>query len=245
MKSQAQRNRLLPGVFILALLIGFGSFGTANALTISQTLYTPELRSTGSSTSSSNTLSFEKFNSILENGHIGILNNITITMAGSVLADFSIQNTGNTTVNVNSNIAGQLLLSLAGNDIITLEKGSWVYTSKNGLAAGATYIKNDQLGTGSESTTLTSSSDLALFTGTGSIDLQAYSNLMVSTGISGGTDYINASKAWAQEGITVTYDYTDGGVPPVPEPATLLLFGSGIAGLLGYGYNKKKSSNIS
>ena len=43
--------------------------------------------------------------------------------------------------------------------------------------------------------------------------------------------------------LTVTYTYTgDDTLPPVPEPATVLLFGTGLAGLIGYSIRKKKQN---
>ena len=232
----------LPVFFFLALFVLCSN--VANALTISQTLYTPTLRDAGSSPPVNSTLSFQQFNTTLENGNLGILNSVLISLEGNVLADFSITNTGATTVNVNSNISGDLRLRLAELDIITLTSPSWVFTSKNGLTAGSTWTANNKLSsTASDETTLTSSSDLALFTGTGLVDLFAYTDLMVTTGISGGTDYQNNSQAWAREGVTITYDYTDSGNPPtVPEPATLLLLGSGIGAVAFLKRRKTKMS---
>ncbi|NVN97961.1 MAG: PEP-CTERM sorting domain-containing protein [Geobacteraceae bacterium] len=199
------------------------------ALTITQSLSSPNLGGSGASPPVNANLAFQQFNTILANGNVGILNSVDISVNGQVRADFSIKNTSAVQVNINSNISGDLLLSLEGVDVITLSSGSWVSTTKNKLASGATWTTNNSLSQiASDSTTLTGSTDLALFTGTGLVDLLVYTNLMVSTGISGGTDYINSSQAWAKENVTITYNYTDGGPPAAPEPGTILLLGSGI-----------------
>jgi hypothetical protein len=43
-----------------------------------------------------------------------------------------------------------------------------------------------------------------------------------------------------QQSFAFTYDQDGGGSDPVPEPATLLLFGTGLAGLIGSKIRKKK-----
>ena len=49
-----------------------------------------------------------------------------------------------------------------------------------------------------------------------------------------------ASLQWAIAGIKGEVRINANAVAPVPEPATMLLFGTGLAGLAGFSFKRKK-----
>ena len=234
-------SRTLLKVLFLFVLFVVGAPANAAALSITQTLSTPVGRVGGAKPPLNQTLSFQQFNSVLENGYVGRLDNVVISVSGTVLSDMTLKNTGSTTVNLSGNIAGDMYLSLAGRDLIDLYSGAWASTLVKNVAPGVTAIRNDLGSTVTDETTLTSLSDLTLFTGTGLISFLAYTDFMTTTGTSGGsTDFETTVSTWAWEDVSLTYYYTELPPAPVPEPATLLLIGSGMGVLSFLGRKKMK-----
>jgi len=216
------RIGFLIGLFFLCLT------NTGYALTIVQNLSTPSGRDDDAKPPLDTTLSFEQFNPILENGHLGILDSVYISMTGTVLSDVSLTNTGSSPVTLTANIEGDMYLELAGTDIIYLFDNSWIYTRATNVQPDQTIYRDDLTSSNEDSVTVTGASERALFTGTGLISLRAWSEFLTTTGTSGGSDFITIVSTWAWEDVTVTYNYTDSGSPPVPEPASILLMGIGI-----------------
>jgi hypothetical protein len=98
------------------------------------------------------------------------------------------------------------------------------------LAQGASGAYGPFSMTGSlASQTYSSPVDLALFLGNGDLDfvLSTFSNTVFTS--SGGNNFSTTSVNTADATIAITYNYT----PPVPEPGTLGLFGTGLLGLAG------------
>ncbi|MGA3161620.1 MAG: PEP-CTERM sorting domain-containing protein [Terracidiphilus sp.] len=86
--------------------------------------------------------------------------------------------------------------------------------------------------TGSAPTETINVAYLTVFEGAGSLFFDATS--VSGYSFSGGGNNQNATISNDDSGtVTVTYDYTPGSPPIIPEPSTLTLFGTGLLGLAG------------
>jgi hypothetical protein len=153
---------------------------------------------------------------------------VTISVKGNVLSDVTMQNTASVASYLSATIGGNMLLNLNGETVVDIFNPLWRY-SRIPVAGNTSVDLNNVTNSLSGQAVLDSASYLSLFTGTGNIDFLATTIFETGTTTSGGsTDFITTVRAWAWEDVTITYDYTDSGSPPVPEPGTILLLGSGV-----------------
>ncbi|MCO6418139.1 choice-of-anchor E domain-containing protein [Siccirubricoccus sp. KC 17139] len=214
---------------VAALCISLMS-GTAWAATISYTGSLPQ-----SETDLAESLAFTRFNPTL-----GTLTAVSFTLAGEAHGDYGVENRNRNARDITVTLS--VTLSLMRPDATPLVISIPQTVSLLGLAAydqatdfaGGSGASGVLQASRSESATTSAASDLALFTGLGTIFLPiaAEGNSRVEAG-GNVSSYIDTSAA-AQ--VTVTYTYT---APrpivtrptPVSEPAGLALLGAGLLGL--------------
>jgi hypothetical protein len=101
------------------------------------------------------------------------------------------------------------------------------------LGAGDSIALGPYTSSDNESNPLITGANLLLFEGSGNLDF--YMETLSSDGYNatGGANVSLNEVTDASGTITVTYDYSNGQPPSVPEPGTLSLFGTGLLGLAG------------
>jgi hypothetical protein len=200
---------------------------------------------TTSISSNMGTLSVNQFNNISGTYAGDTLNSIIITLYGQGSVIFTaelIQLTGSggnltvdsLTTNVTLKATGAsspVNLNLSG----TYTPGSPIVITTPG-AGGEVTTPSTTIPLGSVSSgTLTDATDLANFTGTGfeNFILSGLAPVFYTGSVSDG--YLAAVGGTTDAGgyATVTYNYSGGETPGVPEPGTLSLFGTGLLGLAG------------
>lgn len=200
--------------------------------------YTVSAQSTNFSGS---TLNVAQFNPAL-----GTLNSVDITLSGFGTTDIIATEIAGIPTSVNTlftSVALQLTdptvaltinQSLVGQPLV----GGSPIGLFNPLSIGAlaTYDSGSLALAGTATSDLGITTDLSSYIGLSNLvfDLAGIANTTIS--YSGG-NLTTSQKTSAGADITVTYNYSEG-PPPVPEPSTLILFGTGLLGLAGMLRNK-------
>lgn len=221
-KSILGQALILAGVMAISGNVSAASVSFSDSSTLTPTNWT-------------DTLSFSKFNPAL-----GTLNSVTFKLTGNVSgsAGYESQDTSPTIVSLDL----AALLTLMRPDTSTLVTSlpvanvidnatAWDGTNDNAGTSGSTFSTLSASVT--ETASSSSAGDLALFTGPGIINLDVFAK-GTSSGNGGGnltTQFVTNAAA----DVTVTYNYTS----PVPVPAAVWLFGSGLLGLVGVARHKK------
>jgi hypothetical protein len=239
MKTLRNSSIITLAVVALALLVA-----TPMAFAGSITYTSNTIPDTTSVSSSMGTLSVSQFNNTSGPYAGDMLNSIDITLYGdgSVIFSYDLLNPsslsgGSLTINsitstttltatgasspVNLTLTGTYT---PGSQIVDTTVGTQYFTPSTALPLG-----------NMSSGTLTDHTDLVDFTGTGNINFTLSGNAPVSYNGLCTNGYICALGGNTDAGgyATVTYDYSNGQPPSVPEPGTLSLFGTGLLGLAG------------
>ncbi len=191
---------------------------------------------------------------------LGTLNKVTLTLEGSILSDIILDNDNTTTESgigfTNSNMSMSSLAGLAS----TINWGVNPTTSTGlqnlGPDDSVGPVGSDNPGDGGPDeaslTGLTDTddtmlmytpvdADFAAFIGVGTLDTVGFGTLsgVGASGIGGNLEIDFNTFAGAV--LTVEYDYTPD-APAVPAPSAMLLFGTGLLGLVGWRVRRTTSS---
>jgi hypothetical protein len=169
------------------------------------------------------------------NTSLGTLNSITISYTGSENSAFTLTNTAagsetfkfseslffeldNTDASIDSDVNG-LAPELDNVPLTTIT------LAHNGTRNFGPFINSNV-----QSETITGA-ELADFEGAGNLGDFLISTLTGTTFLGGGGNIKLTGTTTAGGSVEVTYDYTAAPPPPIPEPGTLGLFGTGLLGL--------------
>lgn len=186
-----------------------------------------------------NNMSLPKFDSSL-----GTLQSISFTISGNLTASQKFENLsgGSSTTIIMTSQGTMTLRRPDGTSLVVTipqvqnSRGATAFDGTIDFTGGSGFIFPDASGSNSSSATLNGASDLALFTGTGSILLP-----VTAVGNSNGTGSANLLQQYGLVGASsasVTYTYTT--AAPVPEASTYGAIGMVVAvGVIGYRRSRK------
>jgi hypothetical protein len=169
---------------------------------------------------------------------LGTLNSVSISLNGSgttIVTATALNPSSPTGFTLLETTLSLLLTDPTDVDVNTLQSmaGGPAVSNLNPLTVifGTPYSSGtDPLGGTAGSQLLTS--NLSSFVGLGNVTFDLAGAASTTTSFSGG-DFTAGQSTIAGAGISVTYNFTSGPPPTVPEPGTLTLFGTGLLGLAG------------
>lgn len=207
----------------LVVIAGSALFsGMANASTIVQTFsFGPTV------TDWNKTFTLDKFNPAL-----GTLQSVAFSETVSITTSGTVSNTSSKVENMTLWLFVDGLLDLLpGTSVSQLDAQPITPTViANGVAPGAFITFGPYIPAATDGATLTSPADLALYKGVGTFDLDSSTIGTTVLIVSGGNTAANITTTATLDG-TLTYTYVPSVIPPVPEPATMVLIGGSLLGL--------------
>ncbi len=170
-------------------------------------------------------LAFPRFDSSL-----GTLTSVTLGLSSSIQVVMTVTNSAPEASSGTARTEVQFTVQDVGGNLITPEIDSSTPSFAYDLGPGSSVTSGTVTKTGTSTDVYTSAAILAEFTGPGIIILPASTFTQIWLTNAGGQTFATQVTNGRLTG-TVTYEYTLAGETGVPEPSTMLLFGSALIGL--------------
>ena len=180
-------------------------------------------------------VSLPKFNPTL-----GTLTGVNLSLYGNILNSGSLTNNTGSDITTGSYLA-TLNISLlppgtavpwdstAGNDLITVSPVEYGINTPTTVAPGQSLSFGLETPVNASNTDFYSTTSVAPYVGTGSLDFPLYAATSITSDDSGSAlELVQNTAARAQASVTYTYDLA---VTEVPEPASAALLGAGLLSL--------------